>query len=65
MKTEAGRRIISLDDDIISVLRAWKEHQEFMENYDFVISYTGTPLGKLTINRIARRYAALENVKEI
>lgn len=65
MKTEAGRRIISLDDDTISVLKAWKKHQEFMGKYDFVISYTGAPLGKSTINRIVRRHAKLANVKEI
>lgn len=33
--------------------------------YDFVISYTGAPLGKSTINRIVRRHARLANVKEI
>ncbi|EKG8799062.1 tyrosine-type recombinase/integrase, partial [Enterococcus faecalis] len=65
MKTEAGRRIISLDDDTISVLKAWKKHQEFMGKYEFVISYTGAPLGKSTINRIVRRHARLGHVKEI
>lgn len=65
MKTEAGRRIISLDEDTISVLKEWKKHQEFMGKYDFVISYTGAPLGKSTINRIVRRHAKLAKVKEI
>ncbi|MBO0476680.1 site-specific integrase [Vagococcus sp. DIV0080] len=65
MKTEAGRRIISLDDDTISVLKAWKKRQKFMGKYDFVISYTGAPLGKSTINRIVRRHAKLAHVKEI
>lgn len=65
MKTEAGRRIISLDEDTISILKEWKKHQDFMGRYDFVISYTGAPLGKSTINRIVRRHAKLANVKEI
>jgi len=65
MKTEAGRRIISLDEDTISVLKEWKKHQEFMGKYDFVISYTDAPLGKSTINRIVRRHARLAHVKEI
>lgn len=65
MKTEAGRRIISLDEDTISVLKEWKKHQEFIGKYDFVISYTGAPLGKSTINRIVRRHAKLAKVKEI
>lgn len=65
MKTEAGRRIISLDEDTISVLKEWKKHQEFIGKYDFVISYMGAPLGKSTINRILRRHAKLAKVKEI
>lgn len=65
MKTEAGRRIISLDEDTISVLKDWKKHQEFIGKYDFIISYTGAPLGKSTINRIVRRHAKLAKVKEI
>lgn len=65
MKTEAGRRIISLDEDTISVLKEWKKHQKIMGKYDFVISYTGAPLGKSTINRIVRRHAKLAKVKEI
>lgn len=65
MKTEAGRRIISLDDDTISVLKAWKKHQELIGKYDFIISYTGSPLGKSAVNRIVRRHAKLANVKEI
>ncbi|HFU5940243.1 Site-specific recombinase XerD [Enterococcus durans] len=65
MKTEAGRRIISLDEDTISVLKEWKKHQEFIGKYDFVISYMGAPLGKSTINRIVRRHAKLAKVKEI
>lgn len=36
-----------------------------MGKYNFVIPYTGVPLGKTTINRIVRRHAKLANVKEI
>lgn len=65
MKKEADRRIISLDEDTIPVLKEWKKHLESMGKYDFVISYTSAPLGKSTINRIVRRHAKLANVKEI
>lgn len=65
MKTEAGRRIISIDDDTVRILKAWKEHQEEHGNFDFIISYTGEPLGKSTIGRIIKRHAKLAGVREI
>lgn len=65
MKTEAGRRIISIDDDTISVLKAWKLRQKKYGNFDFVISYTGEPIGKSTIGRIMKRHARLSGIPEI
>ncbi|MEQ7289922.1 tyrosine-type recombinase/integrase [Enterococcus gallinarum] len=65
MKTEAGRRIISIDDDTISVLKAWKLRQKKYGNFDFVISYTGEPIGKSTIGRIIKRHARLSGIPEI
>lgn len=65
MKTEAGRRIISIDDDTIRILKEWKERQATYGNYNFVISYTGEPLGKSTIGRIIKRHARIAGVKEI
>lgn len=65
MKTESGRRIISIDDDTIAILKAWQARQKEMGEYKFILSYTGEPLGKSTINRIVKRHARLANVKEI
>ena len=65
MKTEAGRRIISIDDDTVHILKEWKERQATYGNYNFVISYTGEPLGKSTIGRIIKRHARIAGVKEI
>ncbi|GAQ19499.1 integrase [Oceanobacillus picturae] len=65
MKTEAGRRIISIDDDTIRILLDWKQKQESIGKYNFVLSYTGEPVGKSTIGRIVKRHAKIAGVKEI
>lgn len=62
MKTDAGRRIIAIDGDTIQILKDWKTRQESMGKYDFVISYTGDPLGKSTIGRIIKRHAKIADV---
>ncbi|OMC78456.1 site-specific integrase [Viridibacillus sp. FSL H8-0123] len=65
MKTDAGRRIISIDDDTLQILKDWRTKQKSMGNYDFIISYTGDPLGKSTIGRIIKRHAKIANVVAI
>ncbi|MCZ0704199.1 integrase [Natronobacillus azotifigens] len=65
MKTEAGRRIISIDDDTVKILKDWQSRQKEIGNYDFVISYTGEPLGKSTIGRIIKRHGKLAGVTPI
>lgn len=65
MKTDAGRRIISIDDDTVRILKEWKKHQEKYGEFNFIISYTGEPLGKSTIGRIIKRHGKLAGVKEI
>lgn len=65
MKTEAGRRIISIDEDTIQILKDWKDKQETYGNYDFVLSYSGEPIGKSTIGRIIKRHAKIAGVKQI
>lgn len=65
-KTEAGSRIISLDNDTVEILKAWKKRQtEEVGNIDFVFSYDGNPMIKSTIARIVKRYAKLAGVPEI
>lgn len=65
MKTEAGRRTISIDEDTVRILKEWKKRQEDYGLSDFVISYTGEPLGRSTIGRIIKRHAKIAGVKEI
>jgi len=67
-KTDSGKRIISLDDDTISILREWKQRQMSIglgnEN-DFVFSYDSLPVIKSTIARVIARYSKLAKVKKI
>lgn len=65
MKTAAGRRIISLDDDTIKILKEWQKRQNSIGNFKFVLSYTGEPLGKSTIGRIVKRHARIAGVPVI
>ncbi|GAY78734.1 site-specific recombinase, phage integrase family [Sporolactobacillus inulinus] len=64
-KTADGKRIISLDDDTIRVLKDWKERQSELNIQDFVFSYDGMPMIKSTLSRIIGRYAKLANVHRI
>jgi len=61
-KTDAGLRIVTLDDDTIQILKAWKERQSELGKVNFVLSYDGNPMLKSTISRIIKRYAKLANV---
>lgn len=67
-KTEDGKRMISIDEDTVQVLKKWKEIQSGMglgNQSDFIFSYDGLPMIKSTISRIITRYAKLANVKPI
>lgn len=64
-KTVDGRRVISLDDDTVKILKDWKKRQAKVGKIDFVFSYDGSPMGKSTIARIINRYAKLAGVHPI
>ncbi|GIO19369.1 site-specific integrase [Oceanobacillus oncorhynchi subsp. incaldanensis] len=64
-KTEDGKRIISLDDDTIQILKEWKARQATIGIHDFVFSYDGMPMLKSTISRIIGRFAKLANVHRV
>ncbi len=64
-KTEDGKRIISLDDDTIQILKEWKARQAKIGIHDFVFSYDGMPMLKSTISRIIGRFAKLANVHRV
>lgn len=64
-KTDAGLRTISLDDDTIEILKAWKKRQSEMCKSQFVLSYDGNPMIKSTLSRIVKRYAKIADVSTI
>lgn len=64
-KTESGMRIISLDDDTVSMLTEWKKVQKNHGVEQFILSYTDLPLYRSTVQRIIERYAKLAKVHPI
>ncbi|XJS10171.1 tyrosine-type recombinase/integrase [Aerococcaceae bacterium WGS1372] len=64
-KTKSSQRVISLDDDTISILKKWKERQLKNGLNQFIMSYSDKPLVRGTVNRVVNRYAKLADVKRI
>ncbi|MFG5483802.1 tyrosine-type recombinase/integrase [Enterococcus faecalis] len=64
-KTESGKRIISLDDDTLQILKDWKIRQSKQCTSKFIFSYDGKPMQKSTIARIIERYSRLAGVHRI
>lgn len=67
-KTEDGKRMISLDDDTLKILKKWRGIQKNIglgKVNDFIFSYDGLPMLKSTIARIIKRYAKFANVRPI
>ena len=68
MKTENARRVISLDDDTVSILKTWKERQAragLGRENDFVLSYDGAPILKENTANVIKKYSKLAGVKRI
>lgn len=64
-KTADGKRIISLDNDTLKILKDWQTRQAEMGIHDFIFSYDGLPMIKSTISRIIDRYAKLASIQRI
>lgn len=67
-KTADGKRIISIDDDTIKILKDWRNRQKSIglgNETDFIFTYDSLPMIKSTISRIIGRYATLAGVKRI
>lgn len=58
-------RIISLDDDTITILKEWKKIQKKHGVEQFIFSYTDLPVYRSTVQRIIERYAKLAKVPVI
>lgn len=64
-KTTSGKRIISLDDDTLEILKKWQSRQTSQCKSNFIFSYDGNPMQKSTIGRIIKRYAELAHIHKI
>lgn len=67
-KTADGKRIISIDDDTLRILKDWRKRQESIglgKETDFIFTYDSLPMIKSTLARIIERYATLAGIKKI
>lgn len=65
LKTDSSRRTLTLDDELVEVLKAWKKEQLKYGVKDFVLSYDNCPLNKSTLSRWLKRYSKLAGVPRI
>lgn len=66
LKTEKSKRVISLDDTTIEVLKDWKERQkELSEKFEFVLSYDLTPKDAHFVRDMLTKYSKRAGVRRI
>ena len=65
LKTENSKRIISLDDDTVTILKDWKNRQHKLTNSSFVMSYDGSPLHRCIVGRIINKHSSLAKIHRI
>lgn len=64
-KTNAGKRTLTLDNELLQILKNWKKDQAKNGVRNFVLSYDGCPLSKSTLSVWLKRYAKLAGVPRI
>ncbi|MBP2057303.1 integrase [Lactobacillus colini] len=64
-KTDAGKRTLTIDDELLQLLKEWKVRQAKNGVYDFVLSFDDCPLNKSTLSRWLKRYAEIAKVPRI
>lgn len=64
-KTDAGKRTVTIDNELLQVLKAWKKRQKKHGVTDFVLSYDNCPNNKSTLSVWLKRYAKLAGVPRI
>ncbi|WDA69102.1 tyrosine-type recombinase/integrase [Lactococcus lactis] len=66
LKTEKSKRVISLDDTTIEVLKDWKKRQkELSEKFEFVLSYDLTPNDAHFVRDMLTKYSKRAGVRRI
>lgn len=64
-KTNAGKRTVTIDNELLQVLKDWKKRQKKHGVTDFVLSYANCPNNKSTLSTWLKRYAKLAGVARI
>lgn len=64
-KTRAGKRVITLDDELVQILKDWRQVQLAHGVKKFVLSYDGRPMIKSTLNNVLQKYADLAGVPHV
>lgn len=65
LKNDSSRRTVTIDAELLEVLRNWKKEQAKYNVYDFVLSYDNCPLNKSTLSVWLKRYSKLANIPRI
>ncbi|MGX7047509.1 site-specific integrase [Pseudolactococcus piscium] len=66
LKTEKSKRVISIDDTTVDVLKDWKKRQqEFSNEFEFVLSYDLTPNDAHFVRDMLTRYSKRAGVRRI
>lgn len=65
LKTDSSKRTVTLDDELLQVLKDWKIEQKKNGVTDFVLSYDNCPLNKSTLSVWLKRYSKLAGVPRI
>ena len=66
LKTEKSKRVISIDDTTLEVLKNWKKRQkEFSKQFEFVLSYDLTPHDAHFVRDMLTRYSKRAGVRRI
>lgn len=66
LKTEKSKRVISIDDTTVEVLKDWRKRQkEFSEQFEFVLSYDLTPNDAHFVRDMLTRYSKRAGVRSI
>lgn len=65
LKTDSSKRTLTLDDELLAVLKDWKNEQLKNGVKDFVLSYDNCPLNKSTLSKWLQRYSKIADVPRI
>ncbi|MBD5824598.1 MULTISPECIES: tyrosine-type recombinase/integrase [Lactococcus] len=66
LKTEKSKRVISIDEDTVQVLKDWKERQkELSTKFEFVLSYDLTPNDSHFVRDMLKKYCERAGVRRI